>query len=115
MTVALSCGGDISAMVVSLLHDVAEDTNLTLDNLRKEIDLTAAEITALELLTHDKNISYFDYIQNIKSNVLATKVKVADLKHNSDSSRIPAEVISEKDFRRIEKYKQALKILKGVD
>ena len=115
MTVALSCGGDISAMVVSLLHDVAEDTNLTLDNLRKEIDLTAAEITALELLTHDKKTSYFDYIQKIKGNKLATAVKIADLEHNSDSSRIPAEVISEKDFRRIEKYNQALKTLKGVD
>ena len=115
MTVALSCGGDISAMVVALLHDVVEDTNLTLDNLRKEIDLTAAEITALELLTHDKKTSYFDYIQKIKGNKLATAVKIADLEHNSDSSRIPAEVISEKDFRRIEKYNQALKTLKGVD
>ena len=113
LTVALNFGGDISAMVVSLLHDVAEDTSLTLENLHEEINLTAAEFSALELLTHDKNISYFDYIQKIKSNELATKVKIADLKNNSDLSRIPAAAQSQKDFSRVEKYKQALHILRG--
>lgn len=113
MTVALSCGGNISAMIVAILHDVAEDTILTLENLREKINLTAAEITALQLLTHAEKVPYFDYINKIKTDRLATQVKIADLEHNSDSSRIPAEVISEKDFRRVEKYKQALKILRG--
>ena len=115
ITVALSCGGDISAMIVSLLHDVAEDTSLTLENLREEINLTAAEISALKLLTHDKKISYFEYIQKIKSNELATKVKIADLENNSDLSRIPAAARTEKDFSRVEKYKKALQILRGSD
>ena len=115
MTVALSCGGNISAMIVALLHDVVEDTHFTFEDLQKEISLTDEESQALKLLTHDKSVPYFDYIRKIKTDKLAIQVKIADLEHNSDSSRIPAEVISEKDLRRIEKYKHALKILKGVD
>lgn len=115
MTVALSCSGNISAMIVALLHDVIEDTNFTFEDLKKEISLNDEESQALKLLTHNKFIPYFDYIRQIKTDKLATQVKIADLEHNSDSSRIPAEVISEKDLRRIEKYQQALKLLKGSD
>lgn len=111
VTVALSCA-NISEMVVALLHDVAEDTNLTVENLRAEVNLKAEEFQALKLLTHDKNISYFDYIQKIKSNKLATAVKIADLKNNSDLSRIQNP--TEKDFSRVEKYKKALAILEAV-
>ncbi len=110
MTVALNFGGDDSAIIVSLLHDVAEDTSLTVENLREEINLTAAEVSALKLLTHDKAVDYFDYIKKIKSNALAAKVKTADLENNSDLSRIAAP--TEKDFSRVEKYRQALNILK---
>ena len=115
MTVALSCGGNISAMIIALLHDVVEDTNFTFEDLQKEMCLSDEESQALKLLTHDESVPYFDYINKIKTDKLATQVKIADLEHNSDSSRIPAEVISEKDLRRVEKYKQALKILKGSD
>ena len=113
MTVAFQCGGNISAMIVALLHDVAEDTNLSVDDLQKKISLTDEEIHALKLLTHDEKISYFDYVQNISADELARQVKIADLKHNSDLSRIPKEVQTSKDFKRVEKYKQALKILRG--
>ena len=114
MMVAFQCDGNISAMIVALLHDVAEDTNLSVDELREKISLTAEEFHALNLLTHDEKIPYFDYIQNIKSDELARQVKIADLKHNSDLSRIPAELRTEKDFSRVEKYNQALKILSSV-
>ena len=110
MTVAFQCGGDNSAIIVALLHDVAEDTNLTIENLRDEINLTAEEVLALKILTHDKNIPYFEYIQKIKTNSLATKVKIADLKNNSDLSRIS--LPTEKDLSRVEKYQRALQILK---
>lgn len=110
LSVALNFGGDESAMIVALLHDVAEDTSLTIENLRDEVNLTAAEVAALKILTHNKNISYFDYVQKIKIDALATKVKIADLKNNSDLSRIAAP--TEKDFSRVEKYRQALNILK---
>ena len=113
MTVALQCVGNISAMIVALLHDVVEDTNLTIEDLQKKIPLTPEELQALKLLTHDEKIPYFDYIQNINSNELARQVKIADLKHNSDLSRIPEEARTPKDFQRIEKYKRALKILQN--
>ena len=111
MTVALNCGGNISEMIVALLHDVVEDTAFSFEELQKKISLTSEESQALKFLTHDKAIPYFDYISKIKTDKLATNVKIADLEHNSDLSRIPAKIVSEKDFKRIEKYKQALKIL----
>lgn len=107
--VAANVGENTSAIIVALLHDVAEDTTLTLDELKKKIPLTDDEADALKLLTHDEKIPYLEYVAQLKSNELARTVKAADLKHNSDLSRIknPAP----KDFARVEKYKSALKIL----
>lgn len=110
ITVALHCGGDISAIIVGLLHDVVEDTNFTFEDLQTEIELTEEELAALKLLTHDKNISYFDYIAEIKKNTLATKVKIADLKHNMKSSRFTEKDLSA-DAERIKKYSRAYEIL----
>ena len=109
LTVAANVGKNISAIIVALLHDVAEDTSLTVDEMAKKIPLTVDEIQALKLLTHDEKFSYPDYVAKIKSNKLATVVKRADLKHNSDLSRIKNP--TPKDFARVEKYKAALKIL----
>ncbi len=106
VTVASNVGEDISAIIIALLHDVVEDAGLTFDYLEKNVPLTAEEISALKLLTHDKNIPYADYIEKIKTNKLAAKVKIADLKHNSDLSRLPN--VTEKDLQRVEKYKAAL-------
>ena len=86
-----------------------EDTALTLDELRTKIPLTDDESKALKLLTHDERIPYLDYVAAIKSNPLARRVKVADLKHNSDLTRINNP--SPKDFARVEKYRAALKFL----
>ena len=109
VTVAAHAAENISAIIVALLHDTIEDTPLTLDELQKKIPLTAEEFTALKLLTHDKKIPYLDYVAQIKSNELARRVKIADLRHNSDLSRIKNP--SPKDFARVEKYQAALKIL----
>ena len=73
--------------------------------------MTDDELQALKLLTHDKKIPYLDYVEKIKSNKLAAQVKIADLKHNSDLSRIDKNFLTEKDFKRVEKYQSALKIL----
>lgn len=86
ITVALNCRGNISAMIVGLLHDVVEDTNFTFEDLQK-IPLTDEEMQALKLLTHDKSIPYPDYIAKIKTNSLAKKVKFCDIDHNMDYSR----------------------------
>ncbi len=90
--------------VTALLHDVVEDTNVTFDDLEKEFP--SSIIDALKLLTHDKSIDYMEYIKPIKNNDIARKVKLADLNHNSDLSRL--KVITKKDIERAEKYKKAI-------
>ena len=108
LTVASNVGDNISTIIVALLHDVAEDTAVTLEDLTAAVPLEPNEISALKLLTHDKNISYAEYIAKIKTSELATAVKIADLRHNSDLSRIPENLRTEKDFKRVEKYAAAL-------
>ena len=76
---------DEISCTVALLHDVVEDTNLTFTDLEQIFPAQVLEI--VRLLTHDENIDYFDYIREIKKNPIATKVKLEDLKHNSDESR----------------------------
>ena len=93
--------------IVALLHDVVEDTEVTFKELEKEISTTI--IDALKLLTHDKDTDYFEYIERIKTNPLAVKVKLADLKHNSDETRL--EKITEKDIARNKKYVKAIRML----
>ena len=109
LTVARAVGNDTSAIVVALLHDVAEDTAVTLDDLQAAIPLTADERDALKLLTHDDATPYLEYVARIKSNALAAKVKAADLKHNADLSRLQRP--QRKDLVRVEKYRRALAIL----
>ena len=101
---------DETTTIVALLHDVVEDTDITLDDLKNE-GLPDEAIEALKLLTHSPYVPYMDYIANIKNNKTATKVKLADLKHNSDLSRYNN--ITEKDIERQEKYLKAISFLSG--
>jgi len=73
-------------VVVALLHDVVEDTAVTLEDLRRE-GFGDAVIEALGLLTHREDVPYADYIEAIKHNRLARAVKLADLRHNCDTTR----------------------------
>lgn len=92
---------------VALLHDVVEDTEMTLDELS---EIFPKEVTdAIALMTHDDNVPYLNYVRKIKENPIAAKVKLADLKHNSDLTRL--DVIDDKALERVEKYKGAIKIL----
>ena len=92
---------------VALLHDVVEDTDMTLDELS---EIFPKEITdAIAMMTHDDSVSYLDYVREIKNNPIATKVKLADLKHNSDITRL--DVVDDKVLERVEKYDKAIKIL----
>ena len=93
--------------IVALLHDVVEDTDITLNDLEKEFPQEVIDL--LKILTHDKKIGYIEYIKKVKTNPIATKIKIADLKHNSDITRL--ENITTTDLKRIEKYKKALEIL----
>ena len=94
---------------VALLHDVVEDTDITFDDLQKE-GFSDEIIIALKLLTHTSGEPYMEYISKIKQNPLATEVKLADLKHNSDLSRLDS--VDDKALKRTEKYKKAIALLK---
>lgn len=97
---------------VALLHDVVEDTQVTMQQLEREFP--AQVIEALKLLTHDSDTDYFEYIKAIKNNPVAKVVKLADLLHNSDQSRITDRnaISPEKLEYWDKKYKKALQILK---
>jgi len=97
-------------IIVAFLHDVVEDSNITFDDLQ-HYGFSNIVMDALKLLSHKKSIPYLDYIQEIKTNELARKVKLADLKHNSDTSRL--EFVDEEVVERIEKYHQAIQLLEG--
>ena len=99
----------------AILHDVVEDTDCTLEDLRKEFPEEVVEVVAL--LTHEdsaeyNNNDYFDYIRKIKEHPIAKKVKLADIAHNSDQSRcVGAGLPPEKLLFWQQKYQKALAIL----
>ena len=95
---------------IALLHDVVEDSTITIDDLRAE-GFSGNVIDALVLLTHDceKKSEYTDYIREIKTNPLATKVKLADLRHNSDETRV--DDVDGKMLLLWEKYRNAIELL----
>ena len=99
---------DEDTCVVALLHDVIEDTDLTLENLR-EYGFTEAQIEGVRVMTREEDEDYFEYIRSVKTNPLALAVKLEDLKHNSDVTRIIE--ITDKYLQRLEKYKKAMEIL----
>lgn len=103
---------EISACV-ALLHDVVEDTDLTLEDLEWEFPKEVTD--SLRLLTHADGTDYLDYVRAIRENPVAVKVKLADLAHNSDETRFAGcEDISEEQLARWrEKYAKARAILEG--
>lgn len=94
--------------IVALLHDVVEDTEYTLDDIA-DLGFSSDVITAIALITHNKSVPYMDYIAKIKENPIAKTVKLADLRHNSDTNRLNQ--VDKKAIARIIKYKEAIKFL----
>ncbi len=95
--------------VVALLHDVVEDTDRTFEDLAA-MGFGDRVIEALRLLTHDPAVPYMDYVAAIKPNPIARAVKLADLAHNTDLTRL--DTVDEKTLLRNEKYQQAIALLK---
>ena len=106
MTVASYMDTDIEK-TIAYLHDVLEDTDVTVDALRKIFPNEIVD--TLITLTHRKDESYFEYIQRVSKSNLAKKIKVADLIHNLDITRIKEPTKS--DYERLEKYKKAILFL----
>ena len=99
-------------VIVALLHDVVEDTDVTLEDLAAE-GFPRDVLEAVRLLTHDRSVPYMEYIAGLKDNALAKKVKMADLLHNSDVTRL--EGIDEEAGKRLKKYGAALQMLQNED
>ena len=94
--------------VVALLHDVVEDTSYTIEDL-KNMGFSEKILEAVSLMTHEEGMEYMDYVKKIKNNEIARKVKLADLKHNSDLKRL--DKVDEKALKRREKYIKAIALL----
>ena len=97
-------------VITALLHDVVEDTSYTLEDL-KNMGFPEQVVQAVSLLTHDDNTDYMEYILKIRENPIARAVKLADLCHNSDLSRL--DTVDEKALKRCEKYKKAIALLEN--
>ena len=101
---------DEISCTVALLHDVVEDTSLNFADLEQIFPKQVVEIVML--LTHDEKVDYFDYIQKIKTNAIATKVKLADIEHNSNEDRsIGSNLTQEQLLYWKEKYAKAKEML----
>ena len=104
------CMEDEISCCAALLHDVVEDTAVTMEELAQEFPPEVIEV--LKLLTHDDSTDYFDYVRAIKANPIARKVKLADLAHNSDQSRcVGSDLSPERLAFWKQKYQKAVAIL----
>ncbi|MBE6922444.1 MAG: HD domain-containing protein [Ruminococcaceae bacterium] len=94
----------------ALLHDVVEDTDVTMEDLAQEFPAQVMEV--LKLLTHDDDVPYFDYVREISKHPVAKKVKLADLAHNSDQTRcVGSDLTEERLAYWKDKYAKAQTIL----
>ncbi len=96
---------------IALMHDVLEDCEP--DDWRRignriYGEFPSAVYTAVDALTHQRFEDYEDYIERISFNWMARRVKIADLRHNLDCTRMPERELTEKDFDRWKKYRRAL-------
>lgn len=99
---------DEYSCAAALLHDVVEDTDWTLAQL-KEAGIPGPVLDALALLTHDDGTTYLDYVRRLRGNPIARAVKLADLRHNSDTSRL--DTVTERDLSRLKRYRKAMALL----
>lgn len=100
----------LAGSVIGLLHDSMEDCGLTRAELL-ELGFDSFIVDAVEDLTRPEGMDYLSYIENLVArNPYAMDVKLADLRHNRDLTRL--QQVTEKDMRRLEKYNKAESIIK---
>lgn len=104
------CFDDEITKTVGILHDIVEDTDYTCDDLTK-MGFSVKVVEAVGCLTKCCGEDYQDYLCRVGANNYAREVKIADLKHNMDLSRL--DKVTEKDLKRVAKYKAALEYLQN--
>ena len=100
----MNAGQTKNEKICGILHDLVEDTPWTFEALRKE-GFSEEVISALVCVTKQPNETYTHFIERIKKNSLATKVKLNDLRDNMDITRLT--FITEEDTQRLNKYLKA--------
>lgn len=105
--VADKCTSEYSTCV-GLLHDILEDTNIEYGLLEQEFP--AEVVSAVEILTRDRGVTYKDYIKSIITNKLATEVKLRDLENNMNKQRSDL-IPGGKKNSLVERYKWAYEYL----
>ena len=109
-TVAMYVEGE-DEKITAWLHDVVEDTDVTLDDIKELFGFKIAE--AVDAITRRKNEDRTVYLNRVKANPIAKRVKIADLTHNSDLSRITQRSLNEKDYERRNRYLKEMRYLNG--
>jgi len=94
--------------VVAILHDILEDTETKISDLRN-IGCSEDIVDAVIVITKQGFQSYQEYLERVSNNTLATAVKIQDLRHNMDLTRLKK--ITDKDIERNIKYAKALQYL----
>lgn len=99
--------------IVAVLHDVMEDAGVTPQDLLA-MGFSSTVVEALESVTRREGESYEDFVRRAAANPFGRRVKLADLRDNSDLSRIPNP--TERDRERVRKYQHAIDFLeRGTD
>lgn len=101
-----------AAMMVAVLHDVVEDADWTLEQLR-ERGFSEEVLTAVDCVTNRTGESYEEFIERVQTNSIAKQVKIADLEDNMNIRRINE--ISPKDLERLEKYHKSWRLLTNAE
>lgn len=95
---------DPMGQMVGLMHDLIEDTEVTLEELR-QLGFADEIITAVDLVTHQAADSYANYVVRIKQNDLARQVKLSDLRDNTAMGRVLyRDGQTDDDAKRIQRY-----------
>lgn len=101
-----------AAMMAAVLHDVVEDSDWTLERLRRR-GFAEEVVEAVACLTHRDGESYEEFVERVKPNPLARRVKIADLEDNMNVLRVGR--LGPKDLERLEKYHRAWRTLKEAE
>ncbi|MBN1285852.1 MAG: GTP pyrophosphokinase [Anaerolineae bacterium] len=105
-------GSSEEAMMVAVLHDVVEDTGVTLADLRRA-GYPEAVVDAVDHLTRREGESYEAFVERAAAHPLARRVKLADLEDNMDIRRLPA--VTPDDLARLQRYRRAWEVIKGKE
>jgi (p)ppGpp synthase/HD superfamily hydrolase len=108
LQVVVGCKDDLDAATLAALHDVVEDSSLTLKDLREQ-GFPANIVDGVDALTRRDGEAYEDAIERAAKNTLARKVKLADLESNLDVRRLTQ--VTTSDIGRLERYTKAWKRL----